>query len=135
MNRRFFVTVIAFMMLSLQLATAQVVIKGRVVDAKSCDPVIGASVTVVDSDPPIGVVVDYNGDFSIEVPDMNVELHASFIGYEGLTMKASQNMLMKLDDGLVQPRKECREVSLTESDKRVVNHVNNLAIRLMREFP
>ena len=135
MNRRFFVTVIAFMLISQQLATAQVVIKGRVIDAKSGDPVIGASVTVVDSDPPIGVVVDYNGDFSIEVPDMNVELHASFIGYEGLTMKASQNMLMKLDDGLVQLRKERREVLLTESDKRVVSHVNDLAFRLMREFP
>ncbi|WP_211352086.1 TonB-dependent receptor [Dinghuibacter silviterrae] len=62
----------------LTLPVDQVVVRGRVTDAKG-NPLIGVSVTVVGTTR--GVATDDKGEFSIQV-DATASLHFSYIGYE-----------------------------------------------------
>jgi CarboxypepD_reg-like domain len=58
-------------------------IKGSVIDADTKEPLIGASVLVLETNPPIGNVTDENGNFKITgVPVGRQSLKVSFIGYE-----------------------------------------------------
>lgn len=54
-------------------------IKGRVTDARTKEPVIGASIAVVGSK--TGMVTDVNGSFAFSVPQ-GTQLQISFMGYE-----------------------------------------------------
>ena len=66
-------------------AEQKVVYKGRVVDALTSEPVIGASV-VVKGMTALGTVTDVDGHFTLSVStDVNpVILIASYIGYESV---------------------------------------------------
>ena len=70
------------------LAWAQVptqTIRGTVVDKITQQPLIGASVVVLDQDEILGTVTDELGSFTIEsVPVGRVTLNCSYIGYESL---------------------------------------------------
>ncbi|NQX98412.1 MAG: carboxypeptidase-like regulatory domain-containing protein, partial [Flavobacteriales bacterium] len=58
-------------------------IRGRIIDADSEVPAIGASVVVIDSDPFIGAATDVDGYFKLtNVPIGRVMLKITYIGYE-----------------------------------------------------
>jgi len=58
-------------------------IRGRVVDKDSKQPLIGANVVIVNSDPFIGNTADVEGYFKLEgIPIGRVAVKVSFIGYE-----------------------------------------------------
>lgn len=72
------------------VAFAQNVINGRVTDATTGDPLIGASV-IVKTDRQ-GVVTDANGNFSLSTKkDFPLTLHLDFIGYRGLDVDVYDN--------------------------------------------
>ena len=72
------------------VALAQNVINGRVTDATTGDPLIGASV-IVKTDRQ-GVVTDVNGNFSLSTKkDFPLTLHLDFIGYRGLDVDVYDN--------------------------------------------
>ena len=72
------------------VALAQNVINGRVTDATTGDPLIGASV-IVKTDKQ-GVVTDANGNFSLSTKkDFPLTLHLDFIGYRGLDVDVYDN--------------------------------------------
>ncbi len=56
------------------------VVKGRVTDAKTQDPLIGCTVQIKGSSQ--GVVTDFNGNYSIDVLDQNAVLVFTYIGYQ-----------------------------------------------------
>ncbi len=60
------------------------VIRGRVIDKDSKEPVIGANVIEYDKENRIinGTISDVNGDFVLEMKDRNHILKVSVIGYE-----------------------------------------------------
>ena len=58
------------------------VLTGTVTDKDTQSPLVGVSVTVVGSDPFVGVVTDSTGSFRLEVPPGSYTLSASYIGYE-----------------------------------------------------
>lgn len=71
----------AVMLLIPSMASAQTLtIKGKVVDQKSHDSVIGASVLVAGTD--IGTITDMNGQFTLPNVPRNGELKISYIGYK-----------------------------------------------------
>lgn len=71
----------AVMLLSPSMASAQTLtVKGKVVDQKSHDSVIGASVLVAGTD--IGTITDMNGQFTLPNVPRNGELKISYIGYK-----------------------------------------------------
>lgn len=72
---------------SLAQETITQTIRGRLLDAESEYPLIGATVVVVGSDPAIGTVTDANGEYRLEnVPIGRVDLQFSYIGYKEARM-------------------------------------------------
>lgn len=60
-------------------ASAQIVLKGKVKDATTGEPVFGAAVLIKGSQK--GVSTDFDGLFNLEVPSLPATLQISFIGY------------------------------------------------------
>ena len=78
------------MLVTFHVALAQNVINGRVTDATTGDPLIGASV-IVKTDKQ-GVVTDADGNFSLSTKkDFPLTLHLGFIGYRGLDVDVYDN--------------------------------------------
>ena len=69
-------------------------VTGTVLDAESGEPLIGATIT------PIGggavVVADYDGNFTINVPDAVTTVKVTYVGYAPQTVKIEDNMVVKL---------------------------------------
>jgi iron complex outermembrane receptor protein len=87
--------------LNTQMAFAQkTTLKGKIVDKDYKEPLIGCSILIKDTDK--GVTTDYDGKFSIEVPQLPVTVIVSYVGY------TSQEILVK--DG-----SELNEIQLAES--------------------
>ena len=61
-------------------ANAQTTITGRVMDGAANESAIGASVLVVGTS--IGTITDYDGNFTIEVPEGKFILQVSMVGYK-----------------------------------------------------
>ncbi len=72
---------------------AKVVLKGKVTDFKSGDPLVG--VNIVLKDPFIGTSTDQNGNYSLQLPFGRVQLDIS-----GLNIKESRRQLMLYGDGI-----------------------------------
>src|ERR1700712_1721158 len=70
-------------------------VSGKIVDASSGEPIVGASVLLVGTN--VGVAADVNGLFKINVAD-GASLEFKSIGYTALTQKAifDKPMLIKL---------------------------------------
>ena len=68
-------------------------VKGNVVDETGL-PVIGASVIVKGTT--IGIVTDFDGNFTLEVPADSKELEISYIGMEKQTVKVAPNISVVL---------------------------------------
>ena len=78
------------------VALAQNVINGRVTDATTGDPLIGASV-IVKTDRQ-GVVTDVNGNFTLKVVDPQDKLRISYIGLRTVMLdidRKAYNVMMK----------------------------------------
>ena len=56
-------------------------IRGKVVDSKTHEPLIGVSVVLMDN-PAAGAVTDLNGDFVLTADDMQDVLKVMYLGYE-----------------------------------------------------
>ncbi|HAW19069.1 MAG TPA: TonB-dependent receptor [Flavobacteriales bacterium] len=64
-------------------------IRGRVIDTDSRQPLIGANVIIVDSDPFIGASSDIDGYFTLEsIAIGRVTLKVSFLGYSDITLNS-----------------------------------------------
>ncbi|MBQ6652458.1 MAG: carboxypeptidase-like regulatory domain-containing protein [Prevotella sp.] len=137
------ITVLSCLLFAVQLTQAQVQITGKVIDSNTRDPLIGVGIIIVNSTEEAAdkrskssTITDINGRFTLTVPDMNSEIKVSYIGYQEKTIKAGQDMTIELDEyTFIPPRKDRREVILTTADRKIIEHVNGLALRLMRELP
>ena len=89
-----FSLLLASMLLVCSAALAQVTVNGTVVSASDNEPVIGATITVVGTN--VGTATDYDGHFSIKVPNANSQLTISYIGMTPLTVKAEDGMVVSL---------------------------------------
>ena len=72
---------------------AQVTVNGTVVDPTG-EPIIGANVLEVGSTN--GTITDLDGNFTLSVSKMGVDLSVSYIGYITGTVKAAQNLQVTL---------------------------------------
>lgn len=74
-------------MLGLQHISAQGIIKGRIVDEQSEQPILGANVILISQELSIGAITDVEGYFRIEnVPLGRQSVQISFLGYETITV-------------------------------------------------
>jgi len=65
----------------IQKATINEIVTGTVVEAKTGEPLIGASVIIEGTS--VGSLTDFDGNFSIRVPSFPVTLQVSYIGFIG----------------------------------------------------
>lgn len=64
-------------------------IAGKVVDARTGEPLVGATVEIVDTK--LGAITDPNGSyFIIEIPPGTYEVKASYVGYRAVIEKGVQ---------------------------------------------
>ncbi len=93
-------------------------IQGTVIDAKTKEPLPGASV-ILKENKGIGVVTDFDGKFFIEVPAGVSALIVSFVGYEEETIAITGNM-DKLEIKLTEKTTEIEDVVVTGMAPRKV---------------
>lgn len=74
-------------------ALAQLKISGTVISESDGEPLIGATIKVVDSN--IGTITDIDGNFSINA-ELNSKLSVSYIGFKSVEVKAADKMTIKL---------------------------------------
>lgn len=111
---------------------AQVTIRGRVVDSSDSQPVIGATVRVV-GNKKSAVVTNIDGQFSIEVPDMQAEVEAAFVGFPKKRMKVRQDMLIVLDDeSVVVPLRKRLRIELTDGEDSILHGINEFSFRFLK---
>lgn len=81
--------------------SAQQTIRGTVTDANSGEPLIGASILVVGTSS--GNITDFDGTYTIEVPEGSTQLQFSYTGYKAVTVDINgrSTIDMQLESGQV----------------------------------
>ena len=102
MSKRLFLFACLFW-LGIGLSYAQSVsISGRVLDADDGQPVIGATVVIVQTGQ--GTITNIDGNFTVTVPNAGAMLRFSFMGYETVELPAQNGMTVRLrpDDQMLE---------------------------------
>ncbi len=92
-NKRFLVSFLLLMLLSVGYTYAQVTATGVIVDAATGEPIIGASVLEVGTSN--GTITDFDGNFTLNVSD-GAQLNISYVGYKPQTLAAAADMQIRL---------------------------------------
>ncbi len=126
------------MVCSLFAFAQQSVIKGKVRDKKSGEPLIGASVALKGTS--TGVSTDYDGEFSLRINQpLPVVLVISYIGYENLEVQVSsitKPLEIKLsENSKVLKDVEIRDTRITEKQKQQPLSVETMDIIAIKETP
>lgn len=87
------------LLLSVQVSMAQRVVVGNVTDALTNEPLIGANVVVTGT--AIGTITEFDGSFSLEVPEDASSLTISYTGYteQFVDISATNNVVVALSLG------------------------------------
>ncbi len=88
MKKTLSLTLLIFLLKTIAIGQELIqIVRGRILDNDSRLPLIGVTITIVDSDPVIGTVTDNNGNFRLEnVSVGRITLEFSYLGYEGRTI-------------------------------------------------
>ena len=82
----------AGLLLSVGAALAQTKVTGTVVSYEDNEPIIGATIQVV-GQAGIGTITDYDGNFSLDVPEGVKTLRITYVGMEPLEVAVSSKTL------------------------------------------
>ena len=115
---RNFVLLVGLFLSSICLAQAQRVVTGTITDQNG-DPLIGASVLVVGTT--VGTVTDFNGQFSLTVPEGSNQIQVSYTGYESqvVTLGASNTVDLSLAEGVVLETAVVTALGITRDKKEI----------------
>jgi TonB-dependent SusC/RagA subfamily outer membrane receptor len=83
---------LAGLFLSVGMALAQTTVTGTVVSYEDNEPIIGATIQVVGNSS-IGTITDYDGNFTLEVPEGMKTLRITYVGMEPLEVAVSTKTL------------------------------------------
>ena len=110
---------------------AQTVVKGKVLD-EDRNVVIGATVEVVGTK--TAVISNIDGEFTIEIPKKKSKLRARYVGFDDATVDAKQGVEIILKEPVVvEPRKERRYISLSDTDRKTIASINDFSFKMMKE--
>ncbi|MEL6562682.1 MAG: TonB-dependent receptor [Bacteroidota bacterium] len=109
-------------------------IRGKIIDDTTSEPLIGATVTILNTSPLLGTVTDLNGNFAIDnLPVGRHDVQVSYIGYQpviynGLLLTSAKPYL--LDVALRPSLESLEEVIVTASgNKRPLNDIAKVSAR------
>ena len=100
--KRFAIFTLSFFIFAFNL-NAQFVIKGKIIDKESIEPLIGATVLQMNSGN--GTVADIDGAFSLAIDTLPCEIQVSYIGY------SAQNIVVSSDTGFINVDMELNDFS------------------------
>lgn len=97
MRKIIFLTLLILQTLWLPLSAQQVIkVSGKVTDSETKEPIVG--VTVVVKGTTNGTITDYDGNYTLEVPDVpNQVIQFSFIGYSEIEEKADSRTTLNVE--------------------------------------
>ncbi len=113
-------------------------IRGEITDQDSKNPVIGANIIVLNSDPILGSSTDANGEFRIEkVAVGRVSLKITCIGYEeklipNLLIGSAKEFLLNID--LVESMVKMDELVIIANQQDKSGVINEMAVVSARQF-
>ena len=117
---------LAVVSMALVVATAlqaqTVNVKGVVTEAATGETVIGASISEVGTTN--GTITDFDGNFSLQVHS-GAQLEISYVGFKTVTVAATPNMTIALEEDKAKSRKEIKALeedrakSKRESEKKI----------------
>lgn len=85
---------------SLSFSAPDAEVRGKIVDRKTQEPLVGVSVTLKDN-PDVGTITDLDGNFSLPVSDLQGALRISYLGYENREVSldaATEPLTIELDE-------------------------------------
>ncbi len=98
-------------------------IAGKVVDARTGEPLVGATVEIVDTK--LGAITDPNGSyFIIEIPPGTYEVKASYVGYRAVIEKGVQVYIDRttpVDLSLEESAIQANPVVVTAPEQRIIH--------------
>ncbi|MBK8548207.1 MAG: TonB-dependent receptor [Saprospiraceae bacterium] len=103
MQHKFYWLLLFYVFLPSISITAQVTISGKVLDFRTGEELIGASVSD-QSNHSNGVTTEYDGSFSLEVKNLPVTLHITYIGFaekEIIVQSSKEKLVIKLEEDAV----------------------------------
>lgn len=139
MKRNFFTLLFVLLTGNLLAQHATQTIRGKITDAASKTPIVGAAIMVVGTNPPIGTSSDADGNFRLSnVKVGRASLKITFVGYEDLFLadvivNAGKETI--LDLSMTESLQTLNEVTITykrSEDNRVTN--NEMATLSSRPF-
>ena len=107
-------------------------IRGRIIDKESQEPLIGATVAILTTNPAMGTTTDVNGNFRLDkVPVGRHTLRISYIGYEEqilpeLLLGSGKELVLNI--GLSESFKKLQEVVISAGEQSKGNPLNEMAM-------
>lgn len=135
MKRQFFYS-LCILLLSTTVFAQHQTIRGTILDTDSKVPLIGATVQVLNQEPLIGAVTDFDGKFRlVNVPYGRVDLLVRYIGYEervlpNVLVTAAKEVILDID--LTESFEHLEAVVVTATDNHEV--LNEMALVSARTF-
>lgn len=109
------------------------VIRGTVIDKQTLQPIVGAKVILLNSDPVIGAITNIEGVFRLEnVPVGRQSIQVTYVGYEPVVMQnlAVSTKEMVLNIEMTETVNSINEIEITaEKDGEPVNKMANVSVR------
>lgn len=129
--KKFFLYVMIFSIIPSLVFAAAGKIRGQIIDDKTKEALVGASVVIVGTN--YGAVTDVEGNFIIlNVPPGTYSLRASFIGYQNTTVsniKVSEDLSSEANFRLISSEVQLTEVVII-NDRPLVNKNATSAVRI-----
>ena len=117
------ISCLLFLQLSFS-ALAHTVISGKIVNAKSKEPLSGANVVIQGTSE--GTITDVFGNFYLETEEINVVLTISFVGFETLEF-VLENNTTNLVIGLSAKPFKLEEVTVSATNVRDMQSLNKIS--------
>ncbi len=129
--KKFLLYVMIFSIIPTLIFAASGKIRGQIIDDKTKEALVGASVVIVGTN--YGAVTDVDGNFIIlNVPPGTYALRASFIGYQNTTVnniKVSEDLSTEVNYRLISSEVQLSEVIII-NDRPLVNKNATNAVRI-----
>ena len=117
---------------------SQTTVRGTIIDKSTGEGLISATV-ILQEDPSVGVITDFDGNFEIEVPSIPIMLVISYTGYAEQAVEvtdASENIRVELsDDAIMMDVIEVKGQRISDKQKETPLTVESMDILAIKETP
>ena len=113
-SKRFLFWVVLSLIHSQNILSQVAVVKGRIIDAKDSEPLIGVNIQTQDH---LGTVTNINGEYQLNLKPGNYNVIFKYIGYNKITKKISvqENQVIKINLELFEDVNQLEEMVISAS--------------------